>query len=56
MEVSPSREVLEIIQANGEPLKILVTCRMSIEANNLGGRRMTDCAVIDGGGSMETLI
>ena len=32
MEIAPLSEVLEIIQADGEPLKLLGTCRMFIES------------------------
>ena len=56
MEISPLRVVLVIIQANGELLKLLGTCRMFIEADNFGGRRMIDCAVIDVGEIKETII
>ena len=57
MAIEPSlKEVLEIIQANGKPLKRLGGCRMFIEADNLGGRRMINCAVIYGEGSKEKLI
>ena len=56
MEIEPLREVSEIIQADGEPLKLLGSCRIFLESDNFGGRRMIDCAVIDGGKSKETLI
>ena len=56
IEVEPLREVSEIIQANGEPLKLLGSCRIFLESDNLGGQRMIDCAVIDGEKSKDTLI
>ena len=56
MEIEPIREVSEIIQADGESLKLLGSCRMFLKSDNLGGRRMIDCAVIDRGKSKETLI
>ena len=42
MEIEPLREVSEIIQADG-------SCRIFLESDKLGERRMIDCAVIDGG-------
>ena len=56
MELEPLKEVSEIIQVDGQPFKLLEYCRMFLESDNLGGRRMINCAVIDGGKSKETLI
>ena len=49
LEIEPLREISEIIQADRQSLKLL-------KSDNLNGRRMIDCAVIDGGRSRETLI
>ena len=56
LKIEPLKEVLEIISANVKPLELLGSCRMFIKADNLGGMRMINCAVIDGEGSQETLI
>ena len=48
MEIEPLREVSEIILADGQSLKLLGSVRMFLESDNLNGRRMIDCAVIDG--------
>ena len=56
MKIEPLMEVSEIIQADGQSLKLLGSVRMFLESDNLNGRRMIDCAVIDGGKSKETLI
>ena len=37
MEIEPLREVSKIIQADGDPLKVLGSCRMFLESDNLGG-------------------
>ena len=37
MELEPLKEVSEIIQADGQPLKLLGLCRMFLESDNLGG-------------------
>ena len=49
LEIEPLGEISEIIQADRQSLKLL-------KSDNLNGRRMIDCAVIDGGRSRETLI
>ena len=36
MKIEPLREVSEIIQADGEPLKLLGSCRIILESDNLG--------------------
>ena len=56
LELEPLREVSEIIQADGNSLKLLGSVRMFLESDNLNGRRMIDCTVIAGGRSKETLI
>ena len=55
MKLSPMKEPLEIIQADGTALHIIGSAIIFIEADNLKGRRMLECAVIDGNGSRETL-
>ena len=37
MKLEPLKEVSEIIQADGQPLKLLGLCRMFLESDNLGG-------------------
>jgi len=49
-------EVLQIVQASEETLKILGTVRMYLEADVLGCRRLVEFAVIGGEASNETLI
>ena len=56
MENKPLRELSEIIQADGQSLKLFGSVRMFSESDNLNGRRLIDCAVIDGGKNKETLI
>ena len=55
MNLSPVKEPLEIIQAYGTALHILGSAIIFIEPDNLKGRRMLECAVINGNGSRETL-
>ena len=38
MELELLKEVSEIIQADGQPLKLLESCRMILESDNLGDR------------------
>ena len=56
MEIKHLREVKEIIQADGQSLKLLGSVRMFLESDKLNGRRMIDFVVIDGGKNRETLI
>ena len=55
-EIKPLREELTIIEASGKTLKVLVTVKMFLEADVLGGRKLEEAAVIEGEGSKETLI
>ena len=49
LELGPLREVSEIIQADWQSLKLLRTVRMFLESDNINGRRIIKCAVIDAG-------
>ena len=56
MDIEPLGEVSEIIQADGEPLKLLGPCRIFLESDDLGGRRIIYCAVLNRGKRKETII
>ena len=56
MKLSPMKVPLDIIQADSTALHIIGSAIILIETDNLKGRRMIECAVIDGNGSRETLI
>lgn len=56
MKLEPVKELLLIIQADGTALQIIGSAIIFLESDNLKGRRMLECAVIDGNGSRETLI
>ena len=51
MKLSPMKVPLEILQADGTALHIIGSAIIFIEADNLKGRRMIECAVIDRNGS-----
>ena len=56
MKQDPVKKPLVFIQADGSALKIIGSAIIFLEADNLKGRRMIECAVIDGNGARETLI
>ena len=56
MKLNPVKKPLVIIQADGSALKIIGSAIIFLEADNIKGRRMIECAVIDGNGARETLI
>ena len=56
MKLEPVMELFLIIQADGTALWIMGSAIIFLEVDNLKGRRMLECAVIDGNGSRETLI
>jgi len=56
MKLNPVKEPFEIIQADGTPLRLIGSATIFLESDNLKGRRMLKCAVIDGNRSRETLI
>ena len=56
MKLSPVNKPLTIIQADGSALNIIGSAIIFLEAENLKGRRMIECAVIEGNGAREILI
>ena len=56
LKIEPLTEVSDIYQADGTALKLLGTVRMFLESNNLNGRHMIKCTVIEAGTSREILI
>ena len=56
MKLSPVINPLTIIQADGSALKVIGSSILFLEAENLKGRRMIECAVIEGNGARELLI
>ena len=54
-EIIPLKEELNIVKASGKILKDIGTCKMFLENEVLGGRKMVETAVIEGEGSEETL-
>ena len=56
MKLEPVKEPFNIIQADGTALRIIGSATVFLESDNLKGRKMLECAVIDGDGSRETLI
>ena len=56
MKLSPVTKPLTIIQADGSALNIIGSEIIFLEAENLKGRRMIECAVIEGNGAREILI
>ena len=56
MKLNPVNKPLVIIQADGSALKIIGSNIIFLEAENIKGRRMIECAVIEGNEAKETLI
>ena len=56
IKLSPIINPLTIIQADGSALKVIGSSILFLEAENLKGRRMIECAVIEGNGARELLI
>ena len=56
MKMSPVINPLKIIQADGSALNVIGSSVLFLEAENMKGRRMIECAVIEGNGAREILI
>ena len=56
MKLSPVINPLKIIQADGSALNVIGSSVLFLEAENMKGRRMIECAVIEGNGAREILI
>ena len=56
MKLNPVNKPLVIIQADGSALKIIGSAIIFLEAENMKGRRMIECALIEGNGEKEILI
>ena len=54
-EIVPLKKELDIIEASGKSLEVIGTCKMFIENEILGGRKMVEAAMIRGD-SKEALI
>ena len=47
-KIIPLRKELNIVEASGKTLEVLGTCKMFLEADVLGGRKLKKAAVIEG--------
>ena len=56
MKLNPVNKPLVIIQADGSALKIIGSAIIFLEAENIKGQRMIECAAMEGNGAKETLI
>ena len=56
MKLSPVNKPMTIIQADGSALNIIGSAIIFLEAENIKGRRMIECVVIEGNGEKEILI
>ena len=56
MKLSPVHKPMTIIQADGSALNNIGSTIIFLEAENMKGRRMIECAVIEGNGVREILI
>ena len=56
MKLNPVNKPLVIIQADRSALNIIRSAIIFLEAENIYGRQMIECAVIEGNGAKEILI
>ena len=56
IEIEPLEEPLLIVEASGKLLTILGSVKLFLEADVLGGRKLVECAVIEGDGAKEVLV
>ena len=56
IKLEPVKEPFSIIQADGTALKLIGSATIFLESENLKGRKMLECAVIDAGSAREILI
>ena len=56
MKLNPVNKPLVIIQADRSAFNIIRSAIIFLEAENIKGRRMIECAVIEGNGAKEILI